>query len=221
MPVAPESSQTDSVIARSRGPALFWRVAIGNAAVLAAACTITALVFSPSVEDVAVRELAIFAGGLVLMLALNLLLLRHALAPLRELTAFARRIDLLEPGRRLEIGGGESEAAGEDRELTQREVGHGGREDQRRDRARRGEHGCVADRNAPEEGGTPGASEHGLQCEGQRSRAPPARQPKRARGGLAAGTPPVNRPLVPVGPTSMSHSEGLRPDRGASIGGNP
>ena len=45
------------------------------------------------------------------MLALNLLLLRRALAPLRELTAFARRIDLLEPGRRLEVGGGDSEAA--------------------------------------------------------------------------------------------------------------
>ncbi|HET6547411.1 MAG TPA: sensor histidine kinase [Solirubrobacter sp.] len=99
------------MLARSRGPALFWRVAIGNAAVLAAACTITALVFSPRVEDVALRELAIFAGGLVLMLALNLLLLRRALAPLRELTAFARRIDPLEPGRRLDVGGGHSEAA--------------------------------------------------------------------------------------------------------------
>jgi two-component system sensor histidine kinase UhpB len=96
---------------RIRGPALFWRVAIGNAAVLAAACTITALVFSPSVDDVAIRELAIFAGGLALMLAVNLLLLRRALAPLRELTSFARRIDLLEPGRRLAVSGGDSEAA--------------------------------------------------------------------------------------------------------------
>ncbi len=98
------------MIARSRGPALFWRVAIGNAAVLAAACTITAFVFAPSVDDVAVRELAIFAGGLVLMLALNLLLLRRALTPLRELTAFARRIDPLQPGRRLEVTSGDSEA---------------------------------------------------------------------------------------------------------------
>jgi len=88
------------VHARSRGPALFWRVAIGNAAVLAAACTITALVFSPHVEDFAVREFAIFVGALALMLALNLLLLRRALAPLRELTTFVRRIDPLEPGRK-------------------------------------------------------------------------------------------------------------------------
>jgi two-component system sensor histidine kinase UhpB len=99
------------VLAPSRGPALFWRLAIGNAAVLAAACTITALVFSPKAEDVALRELSIFAGGLALMLAINLLLLRRALAPLRQLTAFARRIDPLEPGHRLAVGGGDSDAA--------------------------------------------------------------------------------------------------------------
>jgi two-component system sensor histidine kinase UhpB len=99
------------VLAPSRGPALFWRLAIGNAAVLAAACTITALVFSPKAEDVALRELSIFAGGLALMLAINLLLLRRALAPLRQLTAFARRIDPLEPGHRLAVAGGDSDAA--------------------------------------------------------------------------------------------------------------
>ena len=99
------------MFAPSRGPALFWRLAIGNAAVLAAACTITALVFSPSAADVAVRELAIFVGGFALILAFNLLLLRRALAPLRQLTAFARRIDPLEPGNRLDVGGGDSDAA--------------------------------------------------------------------------------------------------------------
>ena len=57
------------------------------------------------------RELSIFAGGLALMLAINLLLLRRALAPLRQLTAFARRIDPLEPGHRLDVGGGDSDAA--------------------------------------------------------------------------------------------------------------
>ncbi|HWK30259.1 MAG TPA: HAMP domain-containing sensor histidine kinase [Solirubrobacter sp.] len=97
--------------APSRGPALFWRLAIGNAAVLAAACAITVLVFTPRAEDVAVRELAVFAGGLAVMLAINLLLIRRALAPLRQLTAFARGIDPLEPGRRLDVGGGDSEAA--------------------------------------------------------------------------------------------------------------
>jgi two-component system sensor histidine kinase UhpB len=96
---------------RALRPALFWRVAIGNAAVLAAACIITALIFSPRVSNVAVRELAIFAGGLLLMLGLNLLLLRRAFAPLRQLTAFARRIDPLTPGPRVQVGGGASEVA--------------------------------------------------------------------------------------------------------------
>jgi two-component system sensor histidine kinase UhpB len=92
-------------------PALFWRIAIGNAAVLAAACTITALIFTPRASNVAVRELAIFIVGLLLMLGLNLLLLRRAFAPLRQLTAFARRIDPLNPGPRVEVSGGASEAA--------------------------------------------------------------------------------------------------------------
>jgi two-component system, NarL family, sensor histidine kinase UhpB len=93
-------------------PALFWRVAAGNAAVLAAACVITALAFtSRDASDVALRELAIFAVGLALMLGLNLLLLRRAFAPLRQLTAFARTIDPLDPGPRLTVSGGASEAA--------------------------------------------------------------------------------------------------------------
>ena len=45
------------------------------------------------------------------MLGLNLLLLRRAFAPLRQLTAFARRIDPLNPGPRVQVGGGASEAA--------------------------------------------------------------------------------------------------------------
>lgn len=91
-------------------PALFWRVAAGNAAVLAAACVITALAYR-SRDDVAVRELAIFFCGLLLMLGLNLLLLRAAFSPLRQLTAFARRIDPLDPRPRLAVKGGASETA--------------------------------------------------------------------------------------------------------------
>jgi two-component system sensor histidine kinase UhpB len=99
------------VTARPRlRPALFWRVAAGNAAVLAAACVITALAYR-SRNDVAVRELAIFFGGLAVIISLNLLLLRAAFAPLRQLTAFARTIDPLDPGPRLTIKGGASEAA--------------------------------------------------------------------------------------------------------------
>jgi two-component system, NarL family, sensor histidine kinase UhpB len=99
------------VTARPRlRPALFWRVAAGNAAVLAAACVITALAYR-SRNDVAVRELAIFLGGLAVIIGLNLLLLRAAFAPLRQLTTFARTIDPLDPGPRLNVKGGASEAA--------------------------------------------------------------------------------------------------------------
>src|SRR5262249_2573012 len=99
-PRAGGSTPSSMTSLRARRPALFWRVAAGHAAVLAAACTITALVFSPHVSNVALRELSIFAGGLALMLGLNLLLLRRALAPLRQLTQFARTIDPLDPGPR-------------------------------------------------------------------------------------------------------------------------
>ena len=85
-------------------------MAIGNALVLAAACTITFIVFSPRGSNPALSEFAIFVGGLALMLGLNLLLLRRALAPLRELTAFTREIDPLAPGHRIEVAGGDSEA---------------------------------------------------------------------------------------------------------------
>src|SRR3954463_3056441 len=105
VPVGPRSAL------KSRRPALFWRVAAGNAAVLAAACVITALAFRDHASDVALRERVIFAVGLALMLGLNLLLLRRAFAPLRQLTAFARTIDPLDPGPRLTVGGGASEAA--------------------------------------------------------------------------------------------------------------
>src|ERR1700749_4856672 len=110
VPVAPDphSASVPSRLPRLR-PALFWRVAAGNAAVLAAACVITALAYRGH-SNVAARELAIFAGGLALMLGLTLLLLRAAFAPLRRLTAFARTIDPLAPGPRLTISGGASEA---------------------------------------------------------------------------------------------------------------
>jgi two-component system sensor histidine kinase UhpB len=108
VPVAPDPHSA-SVLSRFLRPALFWRVAAGNAAVLAAACVITALAYRGH-SNVAARELAIFAGGLAVMLGLNLLLLRAAFAPLRRLTAFARTIDPLAPGPRLTISGGASEA---------------------------------------------------------------------------------------------------------------
>src|SRR3954466_7174105 len=64
VPVGPRSSL------EGRRPGRFGRVAAANAAVLGAACVITALAFRDHASDVALRELAIFAVGLALMLGL-------------------------------------------------------------------------------------------------------------------------------------------------------
>ncbi len=94
---------------------LVWRVSAANAAVLTLACLVTIVVFSPGTVSsfVAVRELAILAGALVMMLAANLFLMRRAITPVQQLTQLMREVDLLRPGQRLPNADGppESEAA--------------------------------------------------------------------------------------------------------------
>ena len=79
---------------------LLWKLFAGNAAVLAVATLV--LLLSPATISfpVALWELAVLVPGLAVMLAIDLLLLRHALAPLRSLAAFARSVDPLQPGAR-------------------------------------------------------------------------------------------------------------------------
>jgi two-component system, NarL family, sensor histidine kinase UhpB len=88
----------------ARGPyvSLFWRLFIPNAAVLTAAMVIL------MVEPANGRVVAL-AGGLAAMVTTNLLLIRRAVAPLERLTRLMRRIDPLEPGRRVPVDGPESE----------------------------------------------------------------------------------------------------------------
>lgn len=94
-------------------PRLFWRVFAVNAAVLAMACALAVVVFSPGVfsSPVVLKELAIFAGALAVMVAVNLVLTRRIVAPLEELVALMRRVDPLRPGVRVSVRGGQSEAA--------------------------------------------------------------------------------------------------------------
>ncbi len=79
---------------------LLWKVFAGNAAVLAAATLV--LVVSPATVSfpVALWEVAVLVPGLAVMLGLDLVLLRRALAPLGRLAAFARSVDPLHPGAR-------------------------------------------------------------------------------------------------------------------------
>ncbi|HEY6771118.1 MAG TPA: sensor histidine kinase [Solirubrobacterales bacterium] len=82
---------------------LFWRVFGLNAAVLIAAVVLTVVILPPHVlaAPAAEEEIAILLGSVCVMLAINLLLLRHAFAPLGRLTDLMRRVDLLRPGQRV------------------------------------------------------------------------------------------------------------------------
>jgi two-component system sensor histidine kinase UhpB len=85
---------------------LLWRVFLTNAFVLTLALTLLALAPVTVSIPVALTELLILVAGMIAMLILNLLLLRPAFRPLHTLAATMRRIDPMEPGRRVEVEGG-------------------------------------------------------------------------------------------------------------------
>ena len=91
---------------------LFWRIFAANAIVLAAALALAVIILSPVTftEPIALRELAIFTGALAVMVGVNLLVTRRLVAPLEDLVAVMRRVDLMKPGSRVSVGGGPSEA---------------------------------------------------------------------------------------------------------------
>ena len=106
---------------------LFWRLFLPNAAVLGAASTL--LVVSPPNGRVPT-----ILGGFVVLLAVNVVLMRYAFAPLTRLTELTRRVDPLRPGQRLPLLGPNSEVrvlAQSLNEMLQR------LEDERRESARR------------------------------------------------------------------------------------
>lgn len=81
---------------------LFWRVCLINGVVFGLAVVV--LAFSPA--TVSTRplwsEIAVLAGGFVVICLLNGLLLRSVLRPLDRFTAVMSSIDMRHPGRRLE-----------------------------------------------------------------------------------------------------------------------
>jgi two-component system sensor histidine kinase UhpB len=83
---------------------LFWRLFVPNATVLAAASAVLA------VEPANGRVIAL-GGGLVLLLAVNLVLMRRAFAPLAQLTSLMARVDPLRPGERITVPGPASEVS--------------------------------------------------------------------------------------------------------------
>jgi two-component system sensor histidine kinase UhpB len=82
---------------------LFWRVFLANAAVLVAATLALAVAPVKVSVPVTFNELVVLLAGLLLMLVLNVVFLRRTLRPLRALTDTMDHVDLLTPGRRVEI----------------------------------------------------------------------------------------------------------------------
>ncbi len=88
-----------------RRTGLYGRVFAVNAAVLVLAFLL--LAFTPVTVSTPIlpSQAAVLAGGLVVMLVANAILLRLSLQPLARLGRMMQTVDLLEPGRRLEPGG--------------------------------------------------------------------------------------------------------------------
>src|SRR5918998_2484162 len=81
---------------------LFWRLFVPNACVLVVACVV--LIVEP-----ANGRIVSLVGGLAIMLAVNLFLMRRAFAPLTRLMATMNRVDPLRPGERVPLVGPPSE----------------------------------------------------------------------------------------------------------------
>jgi two-component system sensor histidine kinase UhpB len=90
---------------------LLWRVFGINAALLVLATVLLALTPVTIHASIAFVEVLDLAIGLLVMLAANLLLLRHTLRPIRRLVERMRTVDLLRPGQRLGEDGGVEAAA--------------------------------------------------------------------------------------------------------------
>jgi len=85
------------------GVTLFWRVFAVNAVLL---CVVAALLLLSPVEidaPIQTRQVLIVAGGLVITLATNAVLLRQAFKPLERLARRMDTVDLLRPGQRLPV----------------------------------------------------------------------------------------------------------------------
>lgn len=85
---------------------LLWRVFAINAALLVAATVLLVLARDRVHASLAFVEGVDVALALVVMLAANLVLLRHTFRPIDRLIERMRAVDLLRPGQRLAEGGG-------------------------------------------------------------------------------------------------------------------
>jgi len=85
---------------------LLWRVFAINAGLLVVATLLLALSPMTIHAPIALVEAVDLVVALVVMLAANLVLLRHTLGPIDKLVARMRTVDLLRPGHRFSASGG-------------------------------------------------------------------------------------------------------------------
>ena len=86
-----------------------WRVFIGNSLVLGVAIVLLAVTPARVAVPTAFDEAVVLVGGVTAILLTNLVLLRRAFAPLNRLTALMRRVEPLEPGKRIPVYGDDRE----------------------------------------------------------------------------------------------------------------
>lgn len=98
--VASDGGSPSPAPADARPLPMLWRVFAANAAVFAVAFALLAL--APVTIHAAIRldELVLLLAGLMVMLVVDFLLLRHALNPLGRLSRVMGKVDLLRPGQR-------------------------------------------------------------------------------------------------------------------------
>jgi two-component system sensor histidine kinase UhpB len=89
---------------RFRALPLFWRVFLANAAVLVAATLALALAPVKVSVPITLGELVVLLAGLLAMLLVNVVFLRRTLRPLHTLTETMADVNLLAPGRRVDVG---------------------------------------------------------------------------------------------------------------------
>lgn len=79
---------------------MLWRVFAANAAVFTIAFALLALAPVELHASIRIEEVVLLLVGLIVMLLVDLLLLRQAVAPLERLAGVMGRVDLLAPGQR-------------------------------------------------------------------------------------------------------------------------
>jgi two-component system, NarL family, sensor histidine kinase UhpB len=92
-----------TALLRFRELPVFWRVFFANATVLVAATVALAAAPIKVSAPITFGELVVLLAGLLVMLVLNLAFLRSTLRPLRTLSDTMGHVDLLAPGRRVEV----------------------------------------------------------------------------------------------------------------------